>query len=119
MEFMQQIDDPKLQELFNTMQIDSGEAHALFYALDVEDVGEIHYDDFVYGCLKLSSGARAIDIFTLLKEVQNLSSTIHDMKAVLPCTRASVETFGGGLPSNADFTPPAIHVVQSEDFEDA
>merc|ERR1712050_299354 len=76
-EFMERVDNPVMAELFKSMHIDSGEAHALFYALDMDDEGVINLEEFVYGCLRLRGSAKAIDMFTLTKDVQTLHKILH------------------------------------------
>eukprot|EP00929_Paragymnodinium_shiwhaense_P063803 TRINITY_DN31923_c0_g1_i1.p1 TRINITY_DN31923_c0_g1~~TRINITY_DN31923_c0_g1_i1.p1 ORF type:complete len:727 (-),score=226.81 TRINITY_DN31923_c0_g1_i1:307-2487(-) len=87
-EFKAQMQSPEMMEFFKCIDIDSSEALALFDILDCEDTGTLISDNFVNGCLRLRSPARALDLEVLgmqqrklqaliLKKLQKLEDLAH------------------------------------------
>merc|ERR1712232_1087228 len=54
-----------MQEYLKTIDVNPDEAETLFKVLDLDGSGNIDYDEFVHGCLRLKGNAKAIDFFTL------------------------------------------------------
>jgi hypothetical protein len=73
-EFGEALDDPKVAECLNAIEIDPREAKGLFALLDANGSGDIDKEEFVMGCLRLRGQARAIDLATLTYFNKRVSS---------------------------------------------
>eukprot|EP00747_Dinoflagellata_sp_TGD_P084198 gnl/TRDRNA2_/TRDRNA2_162416_c0_seq1.p1 gnl/TRDRNA2_/TRDRNA2_162416_c0~~gnl/TRDRNA2_/TRDRNA2_162416_c0_seq1.p1 ORF type:complete len:610 (+),score=82.05 gnl/TRDRNA2_/TRDRNA2_162416_c0_seq1:53-1882(+) len=60
--------DEKLMGYFEAMDLDVGDAWALFRLVDTDESQVIDVDDFVHGCLRLKGSAKNLDFATMLSE---------------------------------------------------
>jgi voltage-gated sodium channel len=67
-EFQNQMDDPEMQVYFKLIEVDFEEASELFQLMDIGKGGEVDYEEFLNGCLRLRGHAKAIDLVTLMLE---------------------------------------------------
>merc|ERR1712083_962219 len=67
--------------LLQAVGIRTEQAHQLFHLLDLDDSGEIEWEEFVLGCFKLEGGVKAIDFAAFLREwrgvAQRLEAFLH------------------------------------------
>eukprot|EP00747_Dinoflagellata_sp_TGD_P133156 gnl/TRDRNA2_/TRDRNA2_175159_c0_seq5.p1 gnl/TRDRNA2_/TRDRNA2_175159_c0~~gnl/TRDRNA2_/TRDRNA2_175159_c0_seq5.p1 ORF type:complete len:692 (+),score=116.01 gnl/TRDRNA2_/TRDRNA2_175159_c0_seq5:88-2163(+) len=62
------MDDPNAAFVLQSLDLVPDEAKALFSLMDVDDSGEIEYEEFLSGCLKLRGPARSMDLTTVMHE---------------------------------------------------
>jgi hypothetical protein len=67
-EFQSQMNDPEMKLYFNVIEVDVEEACELFRLLDIDKSGEVDYEEFLNGCLRLRGNAKAIDLVTMMLE---------------------------------------------------
>jgi hypothetical protein len=68
LEFVDQLNNPLMEEYFKVIDLDMSEARGFFDLLDLEGTGRISSEDFVMGCLRLRGPARAIDLAILMDQ---------------------------------------------------
>jgi len=61
-EFEGQLENPRLQAYFRSIDLDLSEARGLFELLDIDETGSIDVEDFVMGCLRLRGPAKSINL---------------------------------------------------------
>lgn len=61
---------PEVVEFFRSIDIDVSEAKCLFEMLDGKGTGQIHFTDFLTGCLRLQGPAKAIDLVVVMRELK-------------------------------------------------
>jgi len=71
--FQRAIDQPAMQEFFQSIEVDVSEAEGVFHLLDVDQSGTIELEEFLNGCLGLHGPAKAIDLATLMYDTRELS----------------------------------------------
>jgi len=62
-----------MQMYFRLIDVDPKEAEGLFKLLDLDESGEVDYEEFLNGCLRLRGNAKAIDLVTVMIESRKLS----------------------------------------------
>lgn len=67
-EFLSHLDNPHMKGVFDAINLDVDEAENLFTLLDVDRNGNLSYDEFMTGCLRLRGSAKSIDVATLMYE---------------------------------------------------
>ena len=67
-DFQNQLENPHLQQLLNSLDVDEQDAAALFHMLDASHEGRIQADEFLNGCLRLDGPAKAIDLAAFIEE---------------------------------------------------
>lgn len=70
--FHDQISNPEMQMYFRLIDVDPKEAEGLFKLLDLDESGEVDYEEFLNGCLRLRGTAKAIDMVTVMIESRRL-----------------------------------------------
>lgn len=81
-EFMNAMKAPEMPLFFEAMDLSVGEAGNLFSLLDINQTGEVAFDDFTYGCFRLRGQAKAMDLASLMAE-QNTFIARFEEHAVL------------------------------------
>lgn len=64
------LEKPEVREFFHSIDVDVSDARLLFDMLDHNNTGEIYFTEFMNGCLRLQSPAKALDVFFLLHEIR-------------------------------------------------
>lgn len=64
--------DKRVRAQFDVMGMEIHEARGLFKLLDVSDQGFVTIEDFMFGCMRLKGGAKAVDLATLLGESKRM-----------------------------------------------
>ncbi|CAE7342568.1 CCR3 [Symbiodinium natans] len=67
-EFLDHVEDERVQAFLNSMELDGIEAIRLFKLLDLDGSGSVEPDEFVHGCMCLKGMAKTIDLAILLRE---------------------------------------------------
>lgn len=65
--FEQKLAEPELQECFEMLKVDIGEAKVLFELIDADHSGSVDAREIVEGCLKLKGTAKALDMSIMLQ----------------------------------------------------
>merc|ERR1712098_523255 len=100
-EFIRILRDPRTNRWLSAMEIEVGDANALFDLLDDGD-GKITVDELVRGVSRLRGAARSIDVVTVMCQVSNMKQTFDEFASknefhpdesavarAVPCSRAS------------------------------
>eukprot|EP00437_Effrenium_voratum_P071045 CAMPEP_0181504156 /NCGR_PEP_ID=MMETSP1110-20121109/57342_1 /TAXON_ID=174948 /ORGANISM="Symbiodinium sp., Strain CCMP421" /LENGTH=151 /DNA_ID=CAMNT_0023632991 /DNA_START=204 /DNA_END=659 /DNA_ORIENTATION=+ len=81
-EFKQCMQDEKVKNLFEALDLGPGDAKQLFKVLDVNKDNVLGVDEFLDGCTKIQGNAKAIDLFELSMQTGKLRKQIHDNSMV-------------------------------------
>jgi hypothetical protein len=71
-EFEKQLENPYMQEYFESIQIDISEAQDLFKLLDTSGDGEIDVDEFLSGCSRLNAPPRNLDMLNHHRDTRRI-----------------------------------------------
>jgi len=77
-EFRRHLENPKMERFLKIVDLDTQEAWDLFHLLDIHGRGEIHADDFVNGCVRVTGTAKAIDLVTLMHQYKVTMEKLSD-----------------------------------------
>lgn len=92
-ELLEHMNSREVQEFFQNVDVDPCEAQGLFELLDVDGSGEIEFEEFISGCLRLQGSAKAVDILLISRENKlnfcNLSRQLGAIQASLSRSTAS------------------------------
>lgn len=69
-EIVESLDDPQMAKEWKSIGVQAADARYLFKLLDLEGKGEVAFEEFMGGCLRLSGGAKAIDVLTIMQEAR-------------------------------------------------
>jgi hypothetical protein len=64
------LDDPSTSKEWRSIGVQAEDARYLFRLLDLEDSGEVSFEEFMGGCLRLSGPAKAFDLLTVMQEAR-------------------------------------------------
>jgi len=67
-EILESIEDPKLTKEWRAIGVQAADAGYLFKLLDLEGIGEVAFEEFMGGCLRVGGDAKAIDLLTVMQE---------------------------------------------------
>lgn len=67
-EIVESLDDPSLVKEWKSIGVQAEDARYLFKLLDLENSGEVSFEEFMGGCLRLSGPAKAFDLLTVMQE---------------------------------------------------
>lgn len=65
-EFKLHLRNPKVKAYFQALDLDVAQARVLFDMLDNDESGEVSFDEFLEGCIRLKGHARSIDVNMLM-----------------------------------------------------
>merc|ERR1712050_717538 len=71
------LSDGQVRAQLASLGIEYYEAQGIFGLLDRTDCGRMKTSDFVYGCIRMKGGAKAIDLATLLNENKRLFDSLR------------------------------------------
>jgi len=63
--------DPNSAKEWKAIDVNPEEAKYLFNLLDIEQAGEVSFEEFLSGCLRLHGGAKAVDLLTVMQELRS------------------------------------------------
>merc|ERR1719362_1146207 len=70
--------DDRVKAFFTSLEIDVTQAQDLFYLLDTDDSGNIGFDEFLGGCMRLRGTASSMDVNLLLWESEKLMCKLSE-----------------------------------------
>jgi len=62
----------EFEELLNSIGLDVSEAQNVFKLLDLNGTGSINAEEFLAGCIRLRSDAKALDMMVLMRETRRM-----------------------------------------------
>jgi voltage-gated sodium channel len=62
--------NPKTANEWKAINVTPSEAMYLFNLLDIDGLGQVLFEEFLSGCLRLHGGAKAVDVLTLMQELR-------------------------------------------------
>jgi hypothetical protein len=71
-EFTKYLKEDQVKAYFRALDLDSRQAHVLFTLLDCNESGEVGYNEFLEGCLRLKGEARNLDMNLVIYQLQHL-----------------------------------------------
>merc|ERR1712048_805167 len=75
-EFQSVLENDEARARFQTLGVTAQEATGLIRLLDVDNTGEVDLQEFITGCLRISGGAKGVDMVMLLHENKKLHKEI-------------------------------------------
>merc|ERR1712194_300082 len=63
------LDTPEVVDFFKSIDIDMSEARHLFELLDTDEDGELSFEDFINGCIRMQSPAKTLDLVLATKDI--------------------------------------------------
>ncbi|CAK0890979.1 unnamed protein product [Prorocentrum cordatum] len=72
----ERLGDPELAKEWSNISVSANEAQYVFALLDVEERGEVQFEEFLSACLRLKGNAKSLDMLIQLQESR------HNMKVV-------------------------------------
>merc|ERR1719217_509591 len=63
---------------FSALGVTVAEATGLIQLLDQDGSGEVEVEEFISGCLRITGGAKAVDMVTLLYENKKLAARMKE-----------------------------------------
>jgi len=78
-EIQASLDNPGSAKEWKSIGVHSEEAHHLFQLLDVEHTGEVAFDEFLGGCLRLNGPSKSIDMLTVMQEGRRQKQRTQDL----------------------------------------
>jgi hypothetical protein len=67
-EVNQSLEDPKQSKVWKSIGVQAADARYIFKLLDLVDHGQVSFEEFLGGCLRLSGPAKAVDLLTVMQE---------------------------------------------------
>eukprot|EP00929_Paragymnodinium_shiwhaense_P104714 TRINITY_DN69363_c0_g1_i6.p1 TRINITY_DN69363_c0_g1~~TRINITY_DN69363_c0_g1_i6.p1 ORF type:complete len:651 (+),score=109.86 TRINITY_DN69363_c0_g1_i6:69-2021(+) len=77
------LDSEPARALFAALDLDVGDVHELFDLLDEDGTAYIDLEEFMFGCLRLRGGAKALDIAKVQYQTTQISKKINALAAAL------------------------------------
>jgi len=65
--------DPNTQREWRAINVQPTEAKYLFSLLDIEEAGEVSFQEFLCGCLRLHGASKSMDVLTVMQENRSMS----------------------------------------------
>merc|ERR1712228_965741 len=94
--------DGQVRAQFASLGIEYYEAQGIFGLLDRTGAGRMKTSDFVYGCVRMKGGAKAIDLATLLNENKRLFDMLRHLKEDMSCLLQTSEVISEQLGSTVE-----------------
>jgi len=115
------LDVPDVRAVFDSLQIDTSDAWALFKLLDTDEGNEIDVDEFVHGLMRLKGEPKRSDILELevkvgmvMKGVDHLTQVLHEHLQVIAKSFMVAESISPSIYSESpirarnEFSMPAF-----------
>jgi len=71
------LNDPAVAAEWRSINVQPAEAHYLFSLLDIEETGEISFQEFLSGCLRLHGHSKSMDVLTVMQEARSAARVWH------------------------------------------
>merc|ERR1719424_1549988 len=119
-EIVESLADPSTAKEWKSIGVQAEDARYLFKLLDLENCGEVPFEEFMGGALRLSGQAKAIDLLTVMQEARKneeklarrhtaVSGALVDLHETVHELSESLE----GLSSNLDDVASDVNVISS------
>jgi len=72
-EIEERLNDPAVAQEWKSINVQPAEAEYLFTLLDIEESGEISFQEFLSGCLRLHGHSKSMDVLTIMQENRSAS----------------------------------------------
>jgi len=82
-EFEDGLEDPRMQAVLRTLDIERRDAYDLFDMLDSDASGDVSIDEFVSGCIKFRGGAKAVQVEKIAKDGRMLARKVAHMEKLM------------------------------------
>jgi hypothetical protein len=73
------LDDPQLAKEWRNISVSADEAQYVFALLDVDETGEVQFEEFLSACLRLKGNAKSLDMLIQLQESRHTMKMLEDM----------------------------------------
>lgn len=78
-----QLDTPHMKAYFKSIDVDTSQAKGLFLLLDRDGSGEIDFEEFLSGCLRLRGPTKALDLQILTHEVRLFAAKFRNFSNII------------------------------------
>jgi hypothetical protein len=75
----QRLADPDMVNEWKNINVSADEAKYVFALLDVEESGEVQFEEFLSACLRLKGTAKSLDMMIQLQESRHAKKDLEDM----------------------------------------
>ena len=82
-EFQIALEDPRMHAFLSSLELDISDAIGLFSVLDSDGTGAIEHSEFLFGCLRLRGGAKAVDMVRVQMEQEWVHNAMLNMKSMM------------------------------------
>ena len=82
-EFQIALEDQRMHAFLSSLELDISDAIGLFQVLDSDGTGAIEHSEFLFGCLRLRGGAKAMDMVRVQMEQEWMHSALIKMRATM------------------------------------
>jgi len=86
----QRLDDPDMANEWKNINVSADEAKYVFALLDVEESGEVQFEEFLSACLRLKGNAKSLDMLIQLQESRQTKKVLEDTLAHLHQTMENI-----------------------------
>merc|ERR1719506_1606474 len=78
-EVVESLEDPRQVKEWVAIGVQPEDARYLFKVLDVDEAGEVTFEEFMGGCLRINGPAKSLDLLTVMQE-QRKNSEVAGQK---------------------------------------
>lgn len=82
-EVVESLEDPRQEKEWKAIGVQTEDARYLFKLLDLEESGEVAFEEFMGGALRLTGPAKALDVLTIMQETRLNQGRIEDKMTFL------------------------------------
>jgi len=75
----ERLDDPELAKEWKNISVSADEAHYVFALLDVDETGEVQFEEFLSACLRLKGNAKSLDMLIQLQESRHNTKVLEEL----------------------------------------
>lgn len=80
-DFLNHMENPKVQAYFSAMGLDAADAQTIFRVLDTDNGGSVEMSEFISGCLKIRGPAKRLDIAEMSTRLGTLEKQLLRLSA--------------------------------------
>mmetsp|Transcript_35303 Transcript_35303/g.82371 ORF Transcript_35303/g.82371 Transcript_35303/m.82371 type:complete len:575 (+) Transcript_35303:45-1769(+) len=77
------LDDATMEAFFRTLGFDVYDKQRFMELLDVDDSGEVSYEEFLEGCMRYRGVAQGVDVHTVIRHLGRLQNSVNALHADL------------------------------------
>jgi len=86
----QRLGDPGMAKEWKNISVSADEAKYVFALLDVDETGEVQFEEFLSACLRLKGAAKSLDMLIHLQEARQTKKMLQSMFAGLEDSLAGI-----------------------------